>query len=337
MQSFKFAASLVLALLVLIAAGPGRADDRADGFALGVTGGGDAPSQVPANPAEFAKLLCDRIDATGRCLDETPRVIRLATAWLASARSSIGRSWLSEPTRAPSAPRMRRRVKRQLVARQSRREAISSPAATARATVLAGPWTASTSSGALGATPSSWLSWRSSASSPVSPQPKSSGPSVPPPAPPAAQEGVGPLGIAAAAIGGAALAVLAVALFGKQLIGAPEPDMSRVASLEAKLDSLGSDIAALRDQSAKSAQTADTSAIDGRLQELYVRLHALLDFLLPQYVAEGKAHMVIAIGCTGGRHRSVAIAEHLAARYGDHDDLDVAVAHRDIDKLPGGS
>ena len=44
--------------------------------------------------------------------------------------------------------------------------------------------------------------------------------------------------------------------------------------------------------------------------------------------------MVIAIGCTGGRHRSVAIAEHLAKRYRGGDDLDVAVAHRDIDKAP---
>jgi RNase adapter protein RapZ len=70
---------------------------------------------------------------------------------------------------------------------------------------------------------------------------------------------------------------------------------------------------------------------DGRLQEFYDRVHALLDFLLPQYVAEGKAHLVIAIGCTGGRHRSVAIAEHLAARYGDRNDLAVAVTHRDID------
>ena len=41
----------------------------------------------------------------------------------------------------------------------------------------------------------------------------------------------------------------------------------------------------------------------------------MLDYLLPQYVAEGKAHLSIAIGCTGGRHRSVAIAEQLAARY----------------------
>jgi len=77
---------------------------------------------------------------------------------------------------------------------------------------------------------------------------------------------------------------------------------------------------------------------DGRLQELYERLHSLLDFLLPQYVAEGKAHLVIAIGCTGGRHRSVAIAEHLAERYRrDDDDLEVAVAHRDIGKSPGSS
>jgi UPF0042 nucleotide-binding protein len=84
-------------------------------------------------------------------------------------------------------------------------------------------------------------------------------------------------------------------------------------------------------------RVVDYIAADGRLEQLYVRLHALLDFLLPQYVAEGKAHLVIAIGCTGGRHRSVAIAEHLAQRYGDLEDLDVAIAHRDIDKSPGGS
>ncbi|HEX5853207.1 MAG TPA: RNase adapter RapZ [Solirubrobacteraceae bacterium] len=76
---------------------------------------------------------------------------------------------------------------------------------------------------------------------------------------------------------------------------------------------------------------------DGRLEQFYERLHGLLDFLLPEYVAEGKAHMVIAIGCTGGRHRSVAIAEHLAERYRDHQDLDVAVAHRDKDKRTLGT
>ena len=90
----------------------------------------------------------------------------------------------------------------------------------------------------------------------------------------------------------------------------------------------------LRELTGLDGPVVEYIARDGRLEELYVRLHALLDFLLPEYVAEGKAHMVIAIGCTGGRHRSVAIAEHLAARYRDHDDLDVAVAHRDIDRPP---
>ena len=47
---------------------------------------------------------------------------------------------------------------------------------------------------------------------------------------------------------------------------------------------------------------------------------------------------MIAIGCTGGRHRSVAIAEHLAdALPRADDDLDVTVAHRDIDKAPRGA
>jgi len=86
----------------------------------------------------------------------------------------------------------------------------------------------------------------------------------------------------------------------------------------------------LRELTGLDQAVVDYIARDGRLQELYVRLDALLDFLLPQYVAEGKAHLVIAIGCTGGRHRSVAIAEHLAARYRDRDELDVAVAHRDL-------
>jgi RNase adapter protein RapZ len=87
----------------------------------------------------------------------------------------------------------------------------------------------------------------------------------------------------------------------------------------------------LRELTGNDERVVQYIARDGRLGELYEHLHPLLDFLLPQYVAEGKAHLMIAIGCTGGRHRSVAIARHLAERYRDHDDLDVAVAHRDID------
>jgi UPF0042 nucleotide-binding protein len=73
---------------------------------------------------------------------------------------------------------------------------------------------------------------------------------------------------------------------------------------------------------------------DGKLDEFYERLHALLEFLLPQYVAEGKAHLTVAIGCTGGRHRSVAIAEHLAERFRGREGLTVDVIHRDTHLSP---
>jgi UPF0042 nucleotide-binding protein len=69
---------------------------------------------------------------------------------------------------------------------------------------------------------------------------------------------------------------------------------------------------------------------NGELDQFYERLHPLLDYLLPQYLAEGKAHLVLAIGCTGGRHRSVAITEHLAERYRADDEYLVEVVHRDV-------
>jgi len=69
---------------------------------------------------------------------------------------------------------------------------------------------------------------------------------------------------------------------------------------------------------------------DGRLDAFYDRLGPLLDFLIPEYIAEGKAHLSISIGCTGGRHRSVAITEALARRLRGRDDVEVEVAHRDV-------
>ncbi len=57
---------------------------------------------------------------------------------------------------------------------------------------------------------------------------------------------------------------------------------------------------------------------------------ALLQFLLPQYLAEGKAYLTVAIGCTGGQHRSVAIAEALAARLGEVPGAQVRLRHREI-------
>jgi len=64
--------------------------------------------------------------------------------------------------------------------------------------------------------------------------------------------------------------------------------------------------------------------------EFYGRLLPLLEFLVPAYVAEGKSHLTIAVGCTGGRHRSVTVAERIWSDLAQRDDVIVRVTHRDI-------
>ena len=78
---------------------------------------------------------------------------------------------------------------------------------------------------------------------------------------------------------------------------------------------------------------AFVESADG-IGEFYGRLTPLLDYLLPAYEQEGKAHLTVGIGCTGGRHRSVVIAEHLARLYGDRGDFLIEVVHRDVHKPP---
>jgi UPF0042 nucleotide-binding protein len=90
--------------------------------------------------------------------------------------------------------------------------------------------------------------------------------------------------------------------------------------------------AELRPLTGYDQAVVDYVAGDGRLDEFYRRILPLLDFLLPQYVAEGKAHLAIAVGCTGGRHRSVAIVEELARRIGDDDRFALTVQHRDVER-----
>lgn len=64
-------------------------------------------------------------------------------------------------------------------------------------------------------------------------------------------------------------------------------------------------------------------------QEFLSRYSALVNYLLPHYVTEGKAYVTIGVGCTGGKHRSVAIAEALAQRISGVD-CRVNVKHRDM-------
>jgi len=65
-------------------------------------------------------------------------------------------------------------------------------------------------------------------------------------------------------------------------------------------------------------------------KELVDKVEGLLRFSLPQFQHEGKLYVTIAVGCTGGRHRSVAIVEELRRRLGGA--WDVLVRHRDVDR-----
>ena len=65
-------------------------------------------------------------------------------------------------------------------------------------------------------------------------------------------------------------------------------------------------------------------------RELVTRVRDLLSFSMPRYEREGKSYLTVAVGCTGGRHRSVALAEALAAELRVATDLPITVVHRDM-------
>ncbi|HET7785781.1 MAG TPA: RNase adapter RapZ [Myxococcales bacterium] len=71
----------------------------------------------------------------------------------------------------------------------------------------------------------------------------------------------------------------------------------------------------------------------GQSQEFLAKLESLLHFLIPQYRAEGKSYLTVSVGCTGGRHRSVALAEELGRRLSEKHRANVKVTHRDVNKV----
>ena len=87
----------------------------------------------------------------------------------------------------------------------------------------------------------------------------------------------------------------------------------------------------LRERNGTDPEVRDYVFQGGTADVLMRHLTTLIDFLLPRYMAEGKANLIISVGCTGGKHRSVAIAEalseHLRGReYG------VVTMHRDYQR-----
>jgi UPF0042 nucleotide-binding protein len=70
-------------------------------------------------------------------------------------------------------------------------------------------------------------------------------------------------------------------------------------------------------------------AVAGKFLEM---MEQFLEFAVPAYIAEGKSRLTIAIGCTGGFHRSIVMAEELATWLRDKDLGPVAVFHRELER-----
>jgi RNase adapter protein RapZ len=87
----------------------------------------------------------------------------------------------------------------------------------------------------------------------------------------------------------------------------------------------------LRPLTGRDPQVVEHVEAGDLAREFYERLLPLLDFLLPAYVAEGKTHLTIAIGCTGGRHRSITIADRISRHLAGRDDIALQTVHRDVE------
>jgi UPF0042 nucleotide-binding protein len=87
----------------------------------------------------------------------------------------------------------------------------------------------------------------------------------------------------------------------------------------------------MRDKTGLDADVAGYVLDRDQARGFVDRLTDMLDFLLPLYVDEGRSYLTIAIGCTGGRHRSVSIAERITAHLAERGHSVIA-RHRDIDR-----
>jgi UPF0042 nucleotide-binding protein len=89
-------------------------------------------------------------------------------------------------------------------------------------------------------------------------------------------------------------------------------------------------VAGLRSKTGKDRAVAAYMRRHSETRDLVQRLTAFLRYLVPRYVSEGKAYLTVAIGCTGGRHRSVYLAETLKKELADLKTITPRVRHRDL-------
>lgn len=89
-------------------------------------------------------------------------------------------------------------------------------------------------------------------------------------------------------------------------------------------------VATLRKRTGRDRAVASFMQKDPATRQFIQKLEEYVRFSLPYYIGEGKSYLTVAIGCTGGRHRSVMIAEHMGRALADVSDVKVRVKHRDI-------
>ena len=87
----------------------------------------------------------------------------------------------------------------------------------------------------------------------------------------------------------------------------------------------------LRERNGTDPEVRDYVFRGGTADVLMRYLTGMIDFLLPRYIAEGKANLIISIGCTGGKHRSVAITEALSEHL-RRQEYGVVTMHRDYQR-----
>jgi len=86
----------------------------------------------------------------------------------------------------------------------------------------------------------------------------------------------------------------------------------------------------LRDSTGQDDSVVAYVTAQPEAQQFLERYLAVLDTVLPGYAKENKTYATLAIGCTGGKHRSVAMAEEIRQRLGSRHDIQVSVKHRDL-------
>jgi UPF0042 nucleotide-binding protein len=91
-------------------------------------------------------------------------------------------------------------------------------------------------------------------------------------------------------------------------------------------------VPALRRRTGRDRAVAEFMEKDASSRAFMDRLEDYLRYVVPYYIAEGKSYLTVAVGCTGGRHRSVMIAERLKRAFAHIDGARVRVRHRDIGK-----